>query len=443
MILPEIEKAEELGSFLRVFEPEPLKGNLLSKFYYDKTMASRTGDPYESPMNILFEECTTPGITNAHLLLGHGGCGKSAELQHLKQRFEKVEQPVWMVDFEKDMDVFQANCWDIMLGIAEGLCSIAAENNIKGLDGVLGQVSEYLKADREVSNETERVSGAGASVGAEAKTPSILRGVLNLFATLKFELKANTTTRTIVKEKMERRASEWLNYINIISDSITSKLNGKQPVIIFENVDKIQPPARAMEIFHYRALAQIPFPVIYTFPISLSYDSQFTLIEGFYKPHILPMIKVRNIDKTENDEGIIAIRDIIELRANPALFEEKALKLLIMQTGGELKGLFRCIISSAHRADRRKAEKIEIEDVNRALSGMKSDLTRRISLPDYQMLANIYNDPKYKEQIEDKQFILKQMQALVVLEYNGDRWHGLHPLIAEFLKKQEYIHDSN
>ena len=415
MTLPIIEKAESLGTFTKAFQLEALKGELLSKFYSDKTMASRTGDLHESPMDDLFDDCTIPGIANAHLLLGYRGCGKSTELSCLTQRVIEAGQPVWIVDFEKEMDVFQANCWDMMLGIAEGLCGIAAENNIGGLDGVLEQVSKYLKADREIIEETERTFGVGASIGAETKAPSVLRGVLNLFATLKAELKANTVTREIVKEKMERRASEWLNYINEISALISIGLNGRQPVLIFENIDKIQPPTRAMDIFHYHVLAQMPFPIIYTFPISLYYDSNFALIKDFYKPHILPMIKVRNIDRTENEDGIAAIHDIIELRANSNLFEEMALKKLIMQTGGELRGLFECIIASARRANRRGAERIEMEDADRALSGMKSDLTRRISKPDYEMLANIYNDPKYKERIEDTQFLLRQMQALVVL----------------------------
>jgi hypothetical protein len=38
--------------------------------------------------------------------------------------------------------------------------------------------------------------------------------------------------------------------------------------------------------------------------------------------------------------------------------------------------------------------------------------------------------------IEDKPMLLEMMQGLIVLEYNGDRWHDLHPLIEDFLKEQ-------
>ena len=44
-----------------------------------------------------------------------------------------------------------------------------------------------------------------------------------------------------------------------------------------------------------------------------------------------------------------------------------------------------------------------------------------------------------KELIENKEFLLKMLQASVVLEYNGKRWHNLHPLVARFFREQKLI----
>ena len=33
------------------------------------------------------------------------------------------------------------------------------------------------------------------------------------------------------------------------------------------------------------------------------------------------------------------------------------------------------------------------------------------------------------------------LQASVVLEYNGKRWHNVHPLVVRFLKEQGEIDD--
>ena len=54
-------------------------------------------------------------------------------------------------------------------------------------------------------------------------------------------------------------------------------------------------------------------------------------------------------------------------------------------------------------------------------------------------MLNIYNGNK--ELIEDKDILLKMLQASVVLEYNGKRWHNVHPLVVKFFKEQGLIQD--
>ena len=42
---------------------------------------------------------------------------------------------------------------------------------------------------------------------------------------------------------------------------------------------------------------------------------------------------------------------------------------------------------------------------------------------------------------EDKEMLLKMLQATVVLEYNGRRWHNVHPLVVQFLQEQGLMND--
>ena len=37
--------------------------------------------------------------------------------------------------------------------------------------------------------------------------------------------------------------------------------------------------------------------------------------------------------------------------------------------------------------------------------------------------------------------LLKMLQASVVLEYNGKRWHNVHPLVAQCLEDQGLMED--
>jgi len=436
-----MEKAENLGAMLRAFKVEPLDESNLAEFYYEGTMTNRTGDEWSSPLESLFRNCTMPFGANAHLLLGHRGCGKSTELSRLKQRFEEYGQPVCIIDTNIETDLYRITHWDIMLLITDGLCKIAEEKHVSLPADLLTAVFDYLKKDKEEITTEEKSASAGISLGAEAKTPTLIE-ILSAFLSIKSNLKVSATTQTIIKERMEKSAADWVIYTKQISDCITAACNNKQPIIIFENLDKIPDPEMIFSLLRFSVLAQMSFPVIYTFPIDQYYASEIASIRAMYTPHILPMIKVSDVNKNIHQGGIYVIRKIVELRANLQLFDEtnKVLDTLIKQTGGCLRHLFECIMTAATRASWRGADKIEAEDADRALANLRYELTSQISQPDYSKLIAIYNEPKFREQISDKDFLLKKMRTSVVLEYkNGDRWHDLHPLIAEFLKKQGEI----
>lgn len=95
------------------------------------------------------------------------------------------------------------------------------------------------------------------------------------------------------------------------------------------------------------------------------------------------MIKISTIDGQIFDAGIAVIKEIVEKRANLHLFEQNVLEELIRKTGGSLRDLFKAIIASATRANRRKAEQISLRDAKYALEMFKTELTRRIELCDY------------------------------------------------------------
>ncbi|MCL2254912.1 MAG: hypothetical protein FWC09_10760 [Lachnospiraceae bacterium] len=433
-------KATNLNDILKTFRTEPLNtSELISSFYYDNTMPIRTGDKCDSPLRDLYDECTMPSVRNAHILMGHRGCGKSTELFNLSQKLELNGQPTSIVDVPIEVDIFNASRWDIMLLITECLCKIAANKEIKVPNKTITSVIDFLTKDVTKEDEMNFSSEIGVEGGAEAGTPPIMKNLLNLFIKFKTEIRANSKSRSTITEKMEKRAKDWIDYIKEISDFVSNGLNNKQPILIFENIDRI-PPEKVVEILSYPYLAEMPFPIIYTFPISVYYSADFAVINNLYKHHTLPMIKISNVDKSRNDEGIEIISEIVRLRADLDLFAEGSLDKMIEQTGGVLRDLFNCIISAARRAGRRESAKIEEEDVIRALSNISEDLTRQISMDDNAKLLNIYSDKNFRMQIEDKAFLLEKLHNLVILEYrNGAPWHDLHPLVTEFLIKQGVI----
>ncbi len=225
-----------------------------------------------------------------------------------------------------------------------------------------------------------------------------------------------------------------------MSEAITDKTGGRRPIIIFEDLDRLNPEDAWKVFYNYAAiLSGMKFPVIYTFPIALSYDVRFSAMESYFITKTLPMIKIETIEGQPFEDGISIIRQIVQKRANLDLFEEDVLAKMISYTGGSLRDLFRVINAAAKRAERRNSGRIGLEDADYALEEEKTSLTRRIEQRDYQFLLNIYQGNK--ERIEDKEMLLRMLQASVVLEYNGKRWHNVHPLVAKFLKEQGLMED--
>lgn len=283
-----------------------------------------------------------------------------------------------------------------------------------------------------------KVETASIETEMSVGTIGVLNNLLKLFAKIKADLKFNEETRREYRKKISIRSSEWIGLLSNVSKEIMKKTEGKFPIIIFEDLDKLNPEDAWKIFYNYAAiLSSMPFPVIYTFPIGLSYDVRFSAMEGYFITKTLPMIKIETIKGENFVEGIDIIRDIVGKRADLDLFEENVLEELIQYTGGSLRDLFHAINTSAKRAERRKSNRIFKEDAERALEELKTSLTRRIEQKDYDFLLNIYKGNK--ELIEDKQMLLKMLQASVVLEYNGKRWHNVHPLVVRFLKEQGLV----
>lgn len=431
--------ANQISEVLNVFSPEPLKIEQMEEFYCSDTMEYRMSDKYCSPMEDIFDICQEAAGHHAFLLLGHRGCGKSTELNKMSEKFMERGYQVKTITCSLDLDLVNIVYSDLFILMGEALLKIADESECVIEKDILKEIVNFWDEGTEIKSfqkiETTCVEG-----GASAKTPGILENILKIFVKIKADLKYNEETRKEYRKKISLRSSEWIRLLGLVSEEITRKSEGKRPIIIFEDLDKLN-PEDAWEVFYNYAaiLSGMSFPVIYTFPIALSYDARFSAMESYFITKTLPMIKIETIDGQPFSDGIAVIREIVEKRADLNLFETDVLECLIQYTGGSLRDLFYAINTSAKRADRRNSETISMEDAERALEELKTSLTRRIEKKDYDFLLNICKGNK--ELIEDKKNLLKMLQASVVLEYNGKRWHNVHPLIAQFFEEQGLMED--
>ncbi len=432
--------ANRVSEIINAFSPAPLQMEQMAEFYCEDTMEYRTSDKYNSPIEDIFDICRNSEECSACLLLGHKGCGKSTELNRMAERLVNDGYCVKTIYCSRDSDLLNIVYSDLFILMGEALLQIAEEAGCKIEDKVLLKIKNFWDEGIETMASQE-VASASAETGMSVETKGILLNLLNLFAKMKTDLKFNEETRKEYRRKISVRSSEWIDLLKHVASEITRKMEGKRPIIIFEDLDKLNEEAAWKVFYNYAAvLSGMMFPVIYTFPIALSYDVRFSAMESYFEIKTLPMIKIETIENKPFQKGIDVIREIVEKRADLALFETSVLERLIQYTGGSLRDLFHVINASAKRAERRDSEIITMEDAEHALEELKTSLTRRIEEKNYQFLLNIYNENK--ERIEDKEMLLKMLQASVVLEYNGKRWHNVHPLVVKFLKEQGLIEDA-
>ena len=430
--------AEKVIDIPNAFAPNPLIGEELPHYYCEETMRVRTGDDYMSPIEDIYDACRWPTERNAFLLLGHKGCGKSTELNHMSARLREDGYQVFTIGCGVDLDLNNPLYADLLILMGEALLKIAERTGCVLDADTVQTVREFWTADLEKCTTVTDGAAIQLEGGASAETPGPIASLLKIFVKIKADLKFNEENRTIYREKVAKRAGEWIWALKNVADKITEKQDGKQPIIIFEDLDKLNPEDAWKVFYHYaKTLTGVPIPVVYTFPIALSYDPRFSALDGFFVPKTLPMIKLENIDGTRYDAGYDMILEIIEKRTHKELFALNVLEDLIANTGGSLRDLFFSINTAAQRAVRRKSGVIESEDAGKALEQLKTSLTRRIEQRHYAFLADIFKGNR--ERIEDRKMLLEMLQANTVLEYNGRRWHNVHPLVVQFLKDQGLI----
>ncbi len=436
----DLKKAYSLLEIPNAFRPDPLEAKQLAEFYED-TIEARTGVRGKSGIEDIYEACHDSREHNAHLLMGHWGCGKSTELNRLKKRLEDEDFPVRTIFCKQELDVLNIDFSDVMLLLAEALFKMTetssyspAPTDLRVLRDYQAEIVKETKMDLSAENALE--------TGVEVQTPKLIKSLLSGFARIKASLKYNESSSTTVRQKITSRISEWISAINHIADGLTNASCGRQPIIIFEDLDK----GDTGRVFsgHGEQLTAMSFPLIYTFPIARSYLPEFSALEAFFQIHRLPMIETRRMNGERNPDGFHAIRSIVARRAELSLFaklsvgkNQDVLDFLIEKTGGSLRNLFFAINDAATLSRRRGESQITQKAAEDALEDIKSSLSCRIDGKDYPFLVEIYHG-KHRG-FDDREQLQRLMQAGAVLEYNGKRWHDVHPLIIDFLREIEEI----
>lgn len=319
---------------------------------------------------------------------------------------------------------------DIVLIAAMSLFRAAAEQ--KAIDKAPAQLVSDLWQDLQGFIRT-RVFGS-LSYREPAETVEVGAKVAYLAVEFEAKYRNEASSREQIRQRMEDQLSEVIDRMNNLAELV--RKNTRRPVLfVFDDTDKPD-PARGRQIFfdHPTALTAFQASAIYTFNIALWYTREFVGMRDYFgQPLQLPNIKLKDRAGQNQPAGWEKMEAVLSTRALRSLISDEAQATLIEKSGGLLRSLIGMTQFSAVNALGRGADKIELRDVQRAISERRNDFIAALEEKDYAILAARYQDKRLSSDSEVQELL--QTQALLQYE-NDEAWCDVHPLVMDLLQER-------
>lgn len=436
-------KATKLSEFSLFCMPSPLDEKTWDAQYVE-TDPARGGHNVEHLIRRLKEVHVKPEPVKA-LFSGHWGSGKSTELFRVGKELGTEH---YLVDATKIDERYSLHSIDyrlILYYCVTRLIEVAEQNKVD-LDK---KIEEGLFSwfDKKIIEETKQ---EGHKISAEAGAKiSVWK---SFFAKASGAMYSGGEKKEQISKYIEDRQNDILLDMKTVVDAINKQIAPKKLLLILDGLDRIQDRDQARNIFftHSLQLLRIPCSIIFTFPISLCYDPEAGMHNYFIR-YTLPMIPISDAPpggdlssaekKLKTVQGCDILKKIVYQRIDPnaSLIDPDALDLMIKKSGGLIRDLLYMLGEAALSAEISGCDKISIKDAGDAVRRLRDDYANRISsapkllIDDIEpSLGKISSWPKRKLQQND--VIKGLLQNLCILEYNGDKWYDLHPLVRDYLE---------
>lgn len=433
--LREIRQACELG---------PLTDGGLDRYWID-TLEAR--DPLSDVRAVLRNRLEDREDSKI-LFYGHGGSGKSTELNKLVGEL-KDSHLVVNFSVREEMSLTDVNSEDLILVLVERLAARAEAQALPIDTQALRGVYDYFAS----ISETRTVEDARAGkieAGAEVKSPAILSGLVKLFAGFKAEVRYEARNEESRVARIRKRPGDLLNWANLLINAVRLALPPNLRLLfIVEDLDKLDiATARQVFIEKTNILTGLNANIIYTIPIFTFHSPEAgILLDNFDSAVSLPMLKVTT-PGGGREIGFQVMREMILRRVGVDALTPEALDLLVEKTGGIPRHAFEVLVNATLM--RNAAIPLGEDNIRFSLKRKKANLRTEITLP-YVPVPGLVNQAQLYDRLREcrqkqragnpvktggqtiDQVLLK---SCALVEYNnGDRWLGVHPLVAEILEE--------
>ncbi len=352
---------------------------------------------------------------------GHRGCGKSTELLHLLSNTE-IQTRYWPINFNirEETDIIDIDFRDVLLAIGSRLFREYRKKGGQLPEQLLKELNSWKgKVEKEISTVLDGRSEYEIGASVEA-----------FFLNAGMKMKLEPATRVEIRQVIENDITGLIAIINNIVAAIYHQ-ERRIPLVLIDDTDKPD-LEKARKIFHDRReiMMQPNCAIVYTVSSALFYSKEFNSIRD--QALFLPNINLHPITdmRQNNPEGYATMEKFLAVRMEPRLIHPQALEQAITYSGGVFRELARIVRTSIGRARRRKADQIDIHDIEWAAQEIRNEYKRILDDEDLQLLKKVQQN----KQLEHTERMRTLLQLLALLEYRDqENWCDVHPVLRKML----------
>ncbi|MBL8233398.1 MAG: hypothetical protein JNL98_33185 [Bryobacterales bacterium] len=387
-----------------------------------------------------FLEAANADRSYAHIAFaGHRGGGKSTELYRVVESVEKHGHITLFAKVTDEADSKEVSFSDVfrlmIRKLEERFGHLAATH--AGVEAAFHTVARWFEETTELKQEqVERTLQLGLDIAAggnvdaegEAGAPGakvkFKTGLGRILAAIGIQRQSRTTERQEIRRKIEQYPDALLENLNLLLSEIRATGEVQRLLFVLDNVDRYVPEV-VNDVFLRNAglFTAVEAHLIFTVPISLLYNPVEDAVSERYQTLTLPMLPVfLSKTRTVNADVVDRIEEAVYRRVAETLFvSREVVRGLIVASGGCWRDLLRLIQSALMETITRVGE----AEASRAVRVVRGEFTRPITRAHYGVLASVHLDKRI-DPTRNNQWLLFHR---VVLEYNGDGWVDVHPLV--------------
>ncbi|MBL0702089.1 MAG: hypothetical protein JJV91_01265 [Desulfosarcina sp.] len=374
------------------------------------------------------------------LLTGLPGSGKTTDLKRLAKRLSNPDEGNFFTVFIDALEFIDLNSSiEVVDIIATVIYSTEKAINIekggnaeKTLDeGYCQRLWHFLTTtDVKFKNAEFKIPSAGKLV---------------------FEMQTRLPLRKHIRKVV---ASNFLTFMQEAKDTLITlnaevvrEFGRKSIVIIFDSLEKLKGTSKTWEevlksaelVFGGNAPhVRLPIHVLYTLPPAL-----YTHFSGI---DFMPVIKVLNKDRSPNEHGLAAARQIISKRIPENILKELfgsnmdvRIDQLILWSGGYTRQIVEMLQQVIEQSDHPVSDRA----FKRIMAGIANDCRSMVPGNAFDWLAHVAKE-KYLaiEDDDHKEIVDRMLLNHVILSYlNNEAWFDLHPAVYKIPGVQEAINN--